>query len=344
MSKFTTLLDERRVLLADGATGTNYFAVGLETGYPPELWNVEKPELVKDLHARFLKAGSDLILTNSFGGTGFRLKLHQAETRAVELNIAAAKLASEAAAEHADETGYEVVVAGSMGPTGELFEPLGALTYQSAYEGFKEQADALAEGGVDILWIETISSLEEVDAAFDAASSTGLPVASTMTFDTAGKSMMGVNPDDYARHVAEKGAVAFGANCGVGPAELMHSMMGMRSAFDDTVSNLVAKGNCGIPEYLDGKIHYHGTPELMASYAVLARDAGMKVIGGCCGTTPEHIAAMRQALDAHPHPQDVTTDRLITALGEAWAGLEVGAHDNHDPTADRSRRRRRSRE
>ena len=344
MSKFLTLLDERQILLADGATGTNYFALGLETGYPPELWNVEKPELVKGLHARFLKAGSDLILTNSFGGTGFRLKLHQAEDRAVELNKAAAKLACDAAKEHADETGYDVVVAGSMGPTGELFEPLGALTYTSAYEGFKEQADALAEGGVDILWIETISSLEEVDAAFDAAASTGLPVASTMTFDTAGKSMMGVNPDHYARHVADKGAVAFGANCGVGPAELMHSMMGMRNAFDDASPNLVAKGNCGIPEYLDGKIHYHGTPELMASYAVLARDAGMKVIGGCCGTTPEHVAAMRQALDAHPEQQDVTAERLHAALGEAWAGLDTDAQNTNDQTGERTRRRRRSRE
>jgi len=344
MSKFENLLEERGFLLADGATGTNYFAVGLETGYPPELWNVEKPHLVKDLHARFLAAGSDLILTNSFGGTGFRLKLHDAERRAGELNKAAAKLACEAAAEHKNQSGRDVIVAGSMGPTGELFEPLGALTYQSAYDGFKEQADALAEGGVDILWIETISSMEEVDAAFDAATSTGLPVAATMTFDTAGKSMMGVTPQNYATHVKEKGAVAFGANCGVGPAELMHSMMGMRDAFDQHIPNLVAKGNCGIPEYLDGKIHYHGTPELMGSYAVLARDAGMKVIGGCCGTTPEHIAAMRKALDEASEPIAVTTERLADALGEAWSGLNTDQEEANPDKADRQRRRRRSRE
>ena len=344
MSKFEKLLDERGFLVADGATGTNYFAVGLETGYPPELWNVEKPHLVKDLHARFLDAGSDLILTNSFGGTGFRLKLHDAQDRAVELNKAAAVLACEAANEHKENLGRDVVVAGSMGPTGELFEPLGALTYQSAYDGFKEQADALAEGGVDILWIETISSLEEVDAAFDAAASTGLPVASTMTFDTAGKSMMGVTPQNYATHVSHKGAVAFGANCGVGPAELMHSMMGMHSAFEGEIPNLVAKGNCGIPEYFDGKIHYHGTPELMASYAVLARDAGMKVIGGCCGTTPEHIAAMRQALDSTPHGDGVTQEKLTAELGEAWAGLDTDHAESNSDQSDRSRRRRRSRE
>ena len=344
MSKFQTLLDDRGVLLADGATGTNYFAVGLETGYPPELWNVEKPHLVKDLHARFLAAGSDLILTNSFGGTGFRLKLHEAQDRVVELNKAAATLAREAAEEHKEQTGRDVIVAGSMGPTGELFEPLGALTYQSAYDGFKEQADALAEGGVDILWIETISSMEEVDAAFDAAASTGLPVGATMTFDTAGKSMMGVTPQSYATHVHNKGAVAFGANCGVGPAELMHSMMGMRGAFNASLPNLVAKGNCGIPEYLDGKIHYHGTPELMASYAVLARDAGMKVIGGCCGTSPEHIAAMRKALDDTPIGGDVTTEKLNASLGEAWAGLDTEQGSSSGDQPDRARRRRRTRD
>jgi 5-methyltetrahydrofolate--homocysteine methyltransferase len=343
MSKFKTLLDDRGFLLIDGATGTNYFAAGLETGYPPELWNVEKPDLVKDLHARFLEAGSDLILSNSFGGTGFRLKLHQAQDRATELNQAAARLAREAAQEHFDDTGHDVAVAGSMGPTGELFEPLGALTYKSAYDGFKQQADALAEGGVDILWIETLSSLEEVDAAFDAASSTGLPVCVTMTFDTAGKSMMGVAPAVYAEHVAEKGAAAFGANCGVGPAELMHSMMEMRDAFNDSNPALVAKGNCGIPEYLDGNIHYHGTPELMASYAVLARDAGMKVIGGCCGTTPEHIAAMRKALDDTPQGGDVTIEQLNAALGEAWAGLGADGDQNSQNTGGRSRSRRRRR-
>jgi 5-methyltetrahydrofolate--homocysteine methyltransferase len=343
MSKFATLLDDRGFLLADGATGTNYFAVGLETGYPPELWNEEKPDLVKGLHAQFLDAGSDLILTNSFGGTGFRLKLHQAQDRATELNHKAAQLACEAAQDHADDTGRDIVVAGSMGPTGELFEPLGALIYQSAYDGFKEQADALAEGGVDMLWIETISSLEEVDAAFDAASSTGLPVCATMTFDTAGKSMMGVAPAVYAKHVAEKGAVALGANCGVGPAELMHSMMGMRNALNGDSPSLVAKGNCGIPEYLDDKIHYHGTPELMASYAILARDAGMKVIGGCCGTTPAHVAAMRKALDETPHGGDVTAEKLNSILGEAWAGLDVDGDQNtqNDGGRTRSRRRRR---
>lgn len=342
MTLFQDLLNERSFLLADGATGTNFFALGLETGYPPELWNIEKPELVLGLHERFLTAGSDLILTNSFGGTSYRLKLHKAESQVKTLNIAAAKLARQASDEHFDKTGKKTIVAGSMGPSGELFEPLGALDHDAAVAAFKEQADALAEGGADLLWIETISSLEEVDAAYEAAVSTGLEVAATMTFDTAGKSMMGVDPSVYASHVGGKGAAALGANCGVGPAELMHSMMAMRG---NTSAPLVAKGNCGIPEYREGEIHYHGSPELMASYAVLARDAGMKIIGGCCGTTPDHIKAMRSALDSTPKAQDVDTEVLAGILGQPWANLpnkpEEGGGDDGDNGKSRRRRRRR---
>jgi 5-methyltetrahydrofolate--homocysteine methyltransferase len=339
MSIFHDLIAERSFLLADGATGTNYFAVGLETGYPPELWNVEEPDKVLTLHQRFLDAGSDMILTNSFGGTSYRLKLHQAEDRAAELNQAAAQLARRAVDEHYDKTGRRCMVAGSIGPSGELFEPLGLLTHDAAVSAFKEQADALAEGGADVLWIETISALAEVDAAFEAAASTGLPVAATMTFDTAGKSMMGVEPLAYAKHVDSKGAIALGANCGVGPAELMHSMMAMRG---QTKAVLVAKGNCGIPEYREGEIHYHGSPELMAAYAVLARDAGVAVIGGCCGTTPEHIKAMRHALDTAPPSDDASpekwAEKLTETLGQPWADLP---NVNAGSATGSKRRRRR---
>ena len=341
MSIFHELLAEKTCLLADGATGTNYFNLGLETGYPPELWNVEQPQHVLGLHREFLAAGSDLILTNSFGGTSYRLKLHQAEGRVAELNHAAARLARQAVDDHAEATGQRAIVAGSMGPSGELFEPLGALRYADAVAAFTQQAEALAEGGVDLLWIETISAFEEVDAAFDAAASTGLPVAATMTFDTAGKSMMGVDPQAYANHVGGKGAVALGANCGVGPAELMHSMMAMRG---QTGTALVAKGNCGIPEYRDGKIHYHGSPELMASYAVLARDAGMAIIGGCCGTTPDHIRAMRQALDTTPaspmgdDPQRL--EQVWQVLGQPWAHVPDQPSPDGGGSGGRRRRRR----
>ena len=340
MTLYHDLLEERGVLLCDGATGTNYFALGLETGHPPEFWVLEKPDLVLGLHCRFLDAGSDIILTNSFGGTSFRLKLHQAEDQVATLNIAAAKLARQAADEHHAKTGRKVLVAGSMGPTGELFQPLGMLDHATAVAAFQEQAKALKEGGVDLLWIETISSIEEVNAAFEAASSTGLPVASTMTFDTAGKSMMGVNPDDYARHVSGLGAVALGANCGVGPSELLHSVLQMKI---DDAPVLIAKGNCGIPEYRDGSIHYHGSPELMAKYAILARDAGIKLIGGCCGTTPEHIKAMRDAIDQTPPSGDVTLDRVAAEIGQPWKGLDASKGQDSDGQGrgGSSRRRRR---
>ena len=158
---FKHLCETRDWLLADGATGTNLFHAGLETGYPPELWNVEYPDRVTTLHAKFIAAGSDIILTNSFGGTSFRLKLHQAENRVTELNLAAADLARQAA----DAADKSVLVAGSMGPTGELFQPLGSLTADAAEQAFAEQALALSQGGADMLWIETMSSLEEIDAA-----------------------------------------------------------------------------------------------------------------------------------------------------------------------------------
>lgn len=228
-----------------------------------------------------------------------------------------------------------------MGPTGELFAPLGMLDHGAAVAAYTAQAEALAEGGVDLLWIETISSIEEADAAIEAAQSTGIEVVVTMTFDTAGKSMMGVNPADFAAHAHARGVAAVGANCGVGPAELMHSVMQMPEGADGTA--IIAKGNCGIPEYVDGAIHYHGSPELMGRYAVLARDAGAKVIGGCCGTTPEHVAAMRLALDETPPGQAVDDARLVAEIGTPWKGLEDAANAEAGSAGREGRRGRRRR-
>ena len=297
---FEQIFATRDWLLADGATGTNLFHAGLETGYPPELWNVEYPDRVTTLHASFIAAGADIILTNSFGGTSFRLKLHQAENSVNALNLAAAGLARQAA----DAADKPVLVAGSMGPTGELFQPLGALTADAAEQAFAEQAFALAEGGADLLWIETMSSLEEVEAAVKGARRTNLPVAATMTFDTAGRTMMGVTPAAFAEFATSLGLDAFGANCGIGPAELLDSVHKFK--LTEKNSAVIAKGNCGIPVYVDGKVHYHGTPELMADYAVLARDLGVKIIGGCCGTSPEHVRAMAQALNQNPSASPAT--------------------------------------
>ena len=330
------IIDTKGWCVADGATGTNLFGRGLETGYPPELWSVERPEDILWLHNNFIDAGSDLILTNSFGGTTFRLKLHNAQDRVSELNEVAAQLARQAADAHTKSTGRPIVVAGSIGPTGELFEPLGELTHRSAFAAFRDQASALAKGGVDVLWIETMSSNEEVAAAIEAAKTTGLPICSTMTFDTASRSMMGVTPANFASFAAAEGADFIGANCGIGPAELLHSVRGILTQVNEIP--VVAKGNCGIPAYVDGAIHYHGTPELMAEYALFARDAGAKIIGGCCGTSPEHVAAMATALNGTAkRPFDPAA--MNAAIGKAWDGVNTSGSGNAPRGGRRGRRR-----
>ena len=330
------MIKQKGWCVADGATGTNLFGRGLETGYPPELWSVEQPENILWLHNSFLDAGSDIVLTNSFGGTSFRLKLHQAQDRVDELNEAAAKLARQAVDAHFAAHGKRAIVAGSIGPTGELFTPLGNLTHDSAVAGFTDQAKALAAGGVDVLWIETMSSNEEVATAIEAAKLTGLPICATMTFDTASRSMMGVMPADFADFATASGANFIGANCGIGPAELLHSVRGILAQSGDVP--VVAKGNCGIPAYVEGAIHYHGTPELMADYALFARDMGAKIIGGCCGTSPAHVAAMTAALAATPkRPFDEAA--MTAALGTAWADVNINNAGGDDRRGRRGRRR-----
>jgi 5-methyltetrahydrofolate--homocysteine methyltransferase len=274
--------------------GTNLFARGLETGDSPELWNVERPAAITEVHTAFIDAGADIILTNSFGCNALRLKLHNLQDRVTELNVAAAQLARKAA----DASGRRVLVAGSMGPTGEIFEPVGSLSIEEGKAALREQATALAQGGVDILWVETMSSVEEVTAAVETASETGLPVVATMSFDTNGRTMMGLTPDAALAlaHAMPAPPAGFGANCGIGPAQLLATILGF-SRLETPDDIIVAKGNCGIPEYREGHIHYSGTVEVMINYATLAQDAGARIIGGCCGTTPEHLAAMAKALE-----------------------------------------------
>ena len=249
-----------------------------------------------------------------------------------ELNLASAGLARRAA----DAANKPVLVAGSMGPTRVLFQPFGALTADAAEQAFAEQALALAEGGADLLWIETMSSLEEVEAAVKGARQTNLPVVATMTFDTAGRTMMGVTPAAFSEFATSLGLDAFGANCGIGPAELLDSVHKFEHREKNPV--VIAKGNCGIPAYVDGKIHYHGTPELMADYAVLARDSGVKIIGGCCGTSPEHVRAMAQALNQTPPKRQATLAEIEAKLGKAWKALSDNAHDRQKGFRRRRRR------
>ena len=292
--RLTPLLAQRPWLLADGATGSNLFDRGLQSGDAPELWNAEHTERIAALHRAFVSAGADIILTNSFGGTRHRLKLHKAEDRVGELNEKAARIARI----EADAAGRVVLVGGSMGPTGEILEPLGPLSWEAARAAFSEQAIALARGGADILWIETMSSAEETEAAIAGAQAVDLPIVATLSFDTNGRTMMGLTPADLAALRHRPHLAACGSNCGTGPAELVACIVNLATAADPTAV-LVAKANCGIPQFVDGEIRFNGTPALMAHYACLALDAGARIIGGCCGTTPEHLRVMRQALEAH---------------------------------------------
>lgn len=305
------LLAEKGVLLADGATGTNLFAMGLQAGEAPELWNEAAPEKIAALHQGFVDAGADIILTNSFGGTRHRLKLHHAQGRVHELN----KRAAEIARSVADKAGRRVIVAGSVGPTGELLVPLGALTYEEAVEAFAEQIEGLKAGGAEVAWIETMSAPDEIRAAAEAAIRVGLPYTYTGSFDTAGRTMMGLLPKDIHGVVdgLPTAPIGVGANCGVGASDILASLLDMTTAKPE--ATVIVKGNCGIPEFRGSEIHYSGTPELMSDYVRLAIDGGARIVGGCCGTSFVHLAAMRQALDAHTKAPRPTLETIVERIG-----------------------------
>ena len=303
------LLALGRPLLADGATGTNYFKVGLESGEPPEFWITDHPDRVTGLHQQFVDAGADIILTNTFGCNRHRLKLHNAQARVHELAAGAARLARSVA----DAASRPVVVAGSVGPTGELFEPLGALTHDEAVDAFAEQIEGLKEGGADVAWIETMSAPEEMRAAAEAAIRVGMPYVCTMSFDTAGRTMMGLAPNTLATQFANLpvAPLAIGANCGVGASDILVSVLEMAGS----TNPIVCKGNCGIPKFEGTTITYSGTPELMAKYARLAVDAGARIIGGCCGTSPEHLRAMAESIARYSQGPAPSVESIVATIG-----------------------------
>ncbi|MDG1154813.1 MAG: betaine--homocysteine S-methyltransferase [Paracoccaceae bacterium] len=310
-SKFVEKVKSSEWLLADGATGTNLFDMGLMSGDAPELWKEKFPEKIVKLHRDAIDAGSDLFLTNSFGGNALRLKLHDLGNRAFEIS----KISAEIARNVADSYNKSIFVAGSVGPTGEIMHPIGELSHEIAVEVFHEQAQGLKEGGVDLIWVETISAPEEFRAAAEAFSYIDLPWVGTMSFDTAGRTMMGTSPTamvDLISSIPNK-PIAFGANCGTGASDLLRTIQEFEKSSSD--STLVAKGNAGIPKYVNGNIEYDGTPELMAKYAIMARNSGAKIIGGCCGTKPEHLLAMRASLES---------ENLGTSPSLEQVELEIG--------------------
>ncbi len=292
MNKLESLLQEYPYLLADGAMGTMLFSAGLEHGAPPELWNREHPEEVARVHRGYLQSGSQILLTNTFGGNRYRLMMHGLQDRVIELNRAAAQLLRESVLSQNNEA----LVAGDIGPTGQVLAPYGELTFDKAKEAFAEQAAALIDGGVDLIWIETMSDLEEVRAAYEAARevSSQIPIVTTMTFDTHGRTMMGVTPERALQTLSALGAAAVGGNCGNGPEEIISVIEKMHTVSPQIT--LVAKANAGIPELIAGRPVYRATPADMAEYAVKAFAAGARIIGACCGSTPAHIEAIAVAL------------------------------------------------
>ncbi len=335
----TKLLQEKDFILGDGAMGTNLFDLGLANGEPGEMWNLDRPELIAEVYQGFVDAGSEIILTNTFGANKFRFMLHSDPAQVEEVNIAAARIAREVV----DGCDRNIIVAGSMGPTGEMLEPYGERPAIEVEDAFYEQAMALKQGGVDIIWIETMFFEDEIDAAAKAVERAGMAYVQTMTFDTNGCTMMGLKPQNAPQLKRERkwNSIAFGANCGVGPSQLVDTILGI-SENSEPGDVIVAKANCGIPQMgTDMKIAYDGTPEIMADYACMARDAGARIIGGCCGTRPVHIAAMRQALDtrepngkpSHEHIQEILGDVTKTSKEQSKPGRKrTGARHRAKPT------------
>ena len=286
------LLEAPGPLLADGAMGTMLFQAGLEFGDPPEAWNVLHPDRVRLIHRGYLEAGARLILSNTFGGNRFRLAMHGLQGRVAEFN----RMGAEIARAEVEAAGDHTLVAGDIGPSGAILAPLGELEYEAALEGFAEQAGALAAGGVDVIWIETMSALEEIHAAIEGVRRVApeLPLIATMTFDTRGRTMMGVTPEQAAQALEGWGADAIGGNCGNGPGEIEGVIEKMHAAVPAAV--LVAKSNAGIPRLVQGRAVYEAGPSEMADHAAHVRSLGARVIGACCGSTPAHLRAMAEAL------------------------------------------------
>ena len=293
MTTWQDLLATGKPIVADGAMGTVLMSNGLEFGDPPELWNLEHPEIIRRVQRAYLNAGAQVLLTNTFGGSRLRLDLHGRADRVEQLNRTAAVLARV----EVDAADHPAIVAGDIGPSGQIMQAIGGtLTPEEARDVFAEQARALAGAGVDVIWIETMSDISETVAAIHGAQDAApkLPVIATMSFDTRGHTMMGVSPERAAEALLDAGAAAVGGNCGNGPEEVIPVIEKMRAAFPDAI--LVAKGNVGVPQLVGMAVEYPTTPGTMAEYARKFRDAGANVIGACCGSTPPHLRAMAEAL------------------------------------------------
>jgi 5-methyltetrahydrofolate--homocysteine methyltransferase len=288
-------LDAGSVLVADGATGTMLQAVGLAMGQAPERWTLENPEAIRALAAGYANAGSDIIYTNTFGGNLIRLRLSGLDEQIAEINAGAVRLAREAIAASGRR---RVFLVASIGPTGEMLDPYGELSADEAREAFAGQARLLKEAGVDGFACETFTGLEEALLCLGAVKeiADGLPVFASMAFETSGRTMMGVKPDDAARELSAAGADVVGANCSVGPEVVENGLRAMAAAVPGL--RLLGKPNAGLPRVEGGRTVYSVSPEDMGAFAKQAIGLGARVLGGCCGSTPDHIRAIRIAVDS----------------------------------------------
>lgn len=284
-----TRMQSGSVIVADGAMGTMLQAAGLPPGVSPEGWLLDNADAVCDVHRAYVEAGANLVLTCTFGGTRARLERSGLAERLTEINQRAVEIAREAA-------GSEAYVAGDIGPLGEFLAPLGKMTYEQAVAIFAEQAAALAQAGVDVLYIETMSDLNEVRAAVAGAQQAGLdiPIFATLSFDSHGRTNMGVRPEQAAETLVSLGVAAFGANCGA-TLEMTEGAVAKMHAVAPQAS-LIAKPNAGKPHMAGREVVYDATPEDMAEYASRFVALGARVVGGCCGSTPAHIAAIAAAV------------------------------------------------
>ena len=327
---FTAFTDTKGYVVADGAMGTQLFARGLISGDAPERSNLEWPEAIREVHRGHLRAGAEVLLTNSFGANRFRLRLHDLDDRVLELNETAARLAREAAGDVRRGSGDRtVLIAGSMGPSGELLAPLGSMDPAACEEAYAEQAEALAQGGVDLLWIETMSDLAEAEAAVRGArAACDLPVAVMMSFDTAGRTMMGATATETAERLGALQPAALGANCGNNIADTEAAAVEMQTALPEVP--VIFKPNAGIPAWTGTTFRYNAGPETLAAHAHRAVQAGVRIVGGCCGTTPAHIATIAAVLAG-----DQPVPEIDEPPGDATAGTR-------DRRRQGSRRRRRT--
>jgi len=286
--KITQRLSDGETLIADGAAGTTLIAAGIPAGTPPEQWNVERPEVILALHRSYVEAGSQIILTNTFGGSRLKLEKFSQDEKVREFNLAGVKLARQAA-------GDQAYVAGDLGPTGILMKPMGTLTFEQAVETFAEQAAILVEAGVDLLWVETMMDLEEAHAAVTGAQqASDLPVFCSMSFGKKGRTMMGVSGKQAAEVLWPMGLAAIGANCGEGLEPVEIALQQMRAALPD--APLIAKPNAGLPHMVGGQAVYDVGPLEFTPHMVDLVALGAQVVGACCGSNPDYISAIRSAV------------------------------------------------